>query len=338
MNEKKLISLIEKDTSFKSFHLNQIRKGIYFNLFNSFDEITSLPKSIRNTLKDFPIFELKPVSKKEGKDVIKVLFETVDKRYIESVLMIHKSKSGKRRNTICISSQSGCPMKCSFCATGKMGFFRNLEFYEILEQVLFFARELKKEDEKIQNIVFMGMGEPFHNYENVMKAVFLLNNKNGFNLGSRHISISTCGIVPQIKRFADEKTQVNLAISLHAPDNETRSKLMPVNKIYPIEELLKAVDYYIDKTNRKVMFEYLLIEGVNDTLWHAQMLAKLMKKRLYHVNLIKYHDTGEYKASSQYSRKAFFDFLKKSGINVTFRVSFGEDVSAACGQLYYKSK
>ena len=180
----------------------------------------------------------------------------------------------------------------------------------------------------------MGMGEPFLNYDNTLQAIRILNDKDGFNLGIRHISVSTCGIVPGIEKFADENLQVNLAISLHAADDKTRSKLMPINKTYPLADLMKAVDHYIKKTNRKVMFEYLLIDGVNDRPEDAANLAKLMKNSLYHINLIKYHDTGgNFKSSSQAKRNQFFDALKKLGVSVTFRVSFGEDILAACGQL-----
>ena len=198
----------------------------------------------------------------------------------------------------------------------------------------------------------MGMGEPFLNYDNTIQAIIILNNKDGFNLGIRHISISTCGIIPGIEKFADENLQVNLAISLHAADDETRTKLMPINKTYPLADLMKAVDDYIKKTNRKVMFEYLLIDGVNDRAEDAANLAKLVKNSLYHINLIKYHDTGlarnasnlaceagraDFKPSPQAKRTQFFDALKKLGVSVTFRISFGEDILAACGQLAGKN-
>ncbi|MBI3671222.1 radical SAM protein [Candidatus Azambacteria bacterium] len=301
-------------------------------------------------------------------DTVKLLLKTGDGNFIETVLMKHipsvksQREDATGRNTVCISSQAGCPMACSFCATGKMGLKRNLTSEEIVDQVLHFARLLKKENEKVHpvrsrahasgaspsgtagaatsngvnNIVFMGMGEPFHNYDNVMEAVRTLNDKDGFNLGVRHISISTCGVVPAIKRFADEKTQVNLAISLHAPNDEVRNKIMPVNRAYNMKKLLEAVDYYIKKTNRKVMFEYILIDGINDSKENAEELAKIMKKKLYHVNLIKYHDTGVYKTSPKEKRHDFFDILKKAGVSATFRISFGEDIDAACGQLSTK--
>lgn len=238
--------------------------------------------------------------------------------------------------TVCVSSQVGCAMQCSFCATGAMGFSRNLEVSEILDQVLYFARLLKTTDEKITNVVYMGMGEPFNNYDNMMESVKILNDKDCFNLGARHIAISTCGIVPGIQRFAGENIQINLAISLHAPDDETRTKIMPVGRAYPLGKLMPAVVDYVKKSKRKVMFEYILIAGINDSDSHAKALAALMRQnKLFHVNLIKYHSSKEsvFRAPAEARRKKFFDILKKEGVSVTFRRSFGEDIAGACGQL-----
>jgi len=216
-----------------------------------------------------------------------------------------------------------------------------LEAGEIVDQVLYFARLLKNKKEKVTNIVYMGMGEPFNNYDNVMESVRILNDKDGLNLGARHISISTCGVAAGIKKFADEKSQVNLAISLHAPNDEIRSRIMPVNLAYPLKKLMPAIADYVEKTRRKVMFEYILLGEVNNSDECARELAGLMKgNKLYHINLIKYHQTfakGEsmptFRASSQEQMRRFFDILKKSGVSCTFRVSFGEDISGACGQL-----
>ncbi len=343
MDLNKLKEVLQKN-EYSNYRLKQAKKAVYFRLINSWNEASDLPEKLRKLLdKNVDIFSLEKINEKSSKDTTKTLFKTKDGQFIEAVLMRHipsvklkDRKNGKGRNTICISSQAGCPMACTFCATGKLGFKRNLTSEEIVDQVLYFARFLKKEDKKVDNIVFMGMGEPFHNYDNVMEAVQILNDKDGFNLGIRHISISTCGIAPAIKKFADEKTQVNLAISLHAPNDEIRNKIMPVNKAYNLKKLFEAIEYYIKKTNRKVMFEYLLIEGVNDSVDNAKDLAKLMKNKLYHVNLIKYHDTGVYKSSKKENRGKFFDALKKEGVSVTFRVSFGEDIDAACGQLAAK--
>lgn len=346
--EKYLVEKGEKD-----YRLKQIKKAAFCDLINNWDDATVLSKELREELsKKFPISSLELLSllESKNKDSVKAIFKLNDGNIIETVLMKHlrpartsslqsgdlagqdDAKSG--RNTVCVSSQAGCAMNCGFCATGKMGLKRNLTSEEIVDQVLFFARLLKKEKQVVNNVVFMGMGEPFLNYDNTIEAIRILNDKDGFNLGIRHISISTCGIAPGIAKFADENLQVNLAISLHSANDKTRSKLMPINDTYPLTVLMKAVDNYIKKTNRKVMFEYLLIDGVNDQPEDANNLAKLMKNSLYHVNLIKYHDTGgELKPSPQAKRTKFFDTLKKLGVSATFRVSFGEDILAACGQL-----
>jgi 23S rRNA (adenine2503-C2)-methyltransferase len=243
-------------------------------------------------------------------------------------------KHNDDRFTVCVSSQVGCPLACSFCATGTMGLKRNLDSFEIITQVLLFSRYLK--DKKITNVVFMGMGEPFLNYDNVMKAIHILNDSEYFNIGSRKISISTAGIVEGIERFALEDLQVNLSISLHAPNNQLRNELMPINKKYSLEKVLISVDEYILKTKRKVMFEYLMIKGVNDSLSCAKELAKLMKKPLYMVNLIVYNPTGRFVPSDSRTIKKFKEYLEKEGIFTTQRYEFGRGINAACGQLATK--
>lgn len=323
------------------YRLNQATKSLFQDLIKNWQEAIGLPLALREKLdKEFPIEIKAEVFTSKDKNTVKTLITLGDGLEVETVLMRHADK----RNTVCVSSQVGCPMGCSFCATGKMGFKRNLEIWEILEQILFFARYLKLTtsevvnfDKKITNVVFMGMGEPFLNYQNVMAAIKILNDKNGFNLGARHISISTVGVVEGIERLADEDLQINLAISLHAPDNETRSKIMPANKNYPIENILKAVDAYIKKTNRQVMFEYLMLKGVNDSEEHAKSLAKLMKKPLYMVNLIAYNPTGIYDPSPASQIKKFKEILEHEGITVTQRHEFGQDIGGACGQLATKS-
>ncbi|MDO8424495.1 MAG: 23S rRNA (adenine(2503)-C(2))-methyltransferase RlmN, partial [bacterium] len=239
------------------------------------------------------------------------------------------------RNTVCVSSQVGCPLKCLFCATGKIGFKRNLESWEIVQQVLFFSRILKKESKRVSNIVFMGMGEPFLNYDNVLSAVRILNDKDGLNIGARHISISTAGLVEGIEKLAKENLELNLAVSLHAPSDILRKAIMPIAKQYSIGEILKAVDDYIGITRRRVMFEYIMIEDFNDSPLHAKSLAKLMKKPLYFVNLISYNPTGELNPSPGVKIKKFKEILEKEGIIVTQRYRFGQDIKAACGQLAY---
>ncbi|MEK7067166.1 MAG: 23S rRNA (adenine(2503)-C(2))-methyltransferase RlmN [Patescibacteria group bacterium] len=338
MNLKRLEEIIIKN-DYSAFRLKQVKKQVFARVISDWDEATDLPEKLRGLLKEkIRISDIALIEQKESaeRDTVKALFKTSDGFLIEAVLMKHD----RNRMTVCVSSQVGCAMQCAFCATGKMGFARNLEAGDIIDQVLYFARLLNKEKEKVTNIVYMGMGEPFNNYDNVMESVRILNDKDCFNLGARHIAISTCGIMPGIQRFAGENIQVNLAISLHAPDDETRAKIMPVSRAYPLSKLMPAVVDYVKKSKRKVMFEYILIAGVNDSDSHAKALAALMKQnKLFHVNLIKYHSSKEsiFHASAEARRKKFFDILKKEGVSVTFRRSFGEDISGACGQLIVAS-
>jgi len=241
------------------------------------------------------------------------------------------------RNTVCVSTQVGCPLGCTFCATGKLGLKRNLRAYEIVDQVLCFARILKKKNEKVGSIVYMGMGEPFLNYDNVIESIKTLHDPEGFNMGIRHFSISTAGIVPGIDRLAKENLDINLAISLHAADDYLRGEIMPINQQYPVREVMKAVDNYIAKTNRRVMFEYLMIKDVNDTDDCAKELRKLINNKLCFVNLISYNETDVYEPSSQQRIEKFKNLLEERGIAVTTRHSFGHDIAAACGQLAAKS-
>jgi len=316
------------------YRLEQAKKALFHDLIQNWQEAVVLPLSLREELnKKWPIEISAKTFVSKDRNTIKALLTLKDDLKIETVLMRHKDK----RNTICVSSQVGCSLNCSFCATGKMGFKRNLEVWEIVEQVLFFARYLKKIGERVTNIVFMGMGEPFLNYQNVIGAIKILNDKEGFNLGARHFSISTVGIVDGgIEELAKEELQINLAISLHAPNDELRSKLMPINKKYPIKKILNAVDDYIKKTRRRVMFEYMIIKNVNDSEEHAKTLVRLMKKPLYFVNLISYNPTGIFKSSPSSRIKKFKEILEKDGVTVTQRYRFGEDIEAACGQLVAK--
>jgi 23S rRNA (adenine2503-C2)-methyltransferase len=255
----------------------------------------------------------------------------------ETVLMIHKTIKGTR-NTVCVSSQIGCKLGCDFCATGGMGFKRDLTFSEIVMQVLMFERFLK--NNRVDNIVFMGMGEPMLNYENVIKAIRIINEY--LKIGARKISISTSGVVPGIIRFSDEPLQLNLAISLHASNNSLRSKLMPINKKYQIEEVLEAVSLYIHKTGRKVMIEYIMLKDVNDSLDNAKELAKILKQYLglssksgglFFVNLISFNPTKEYVSSTPLQINKFKGILEIEGISVVQRYKFGRDIKGACGQL-----
>ncbi|MBN1779423.1 MAG: 23S rRNA (adenine(2503)-C(2))-methyltransferase RlmN [Candidatus Buchananbacteria bacterium] len=313
-----------------SFRLKQIKQLIFKDLIADWSLATTLPKDLREQLKqNFDLTINAELNFSGQNQTSKALVTFNDESKIETVLMSHADN----RHTICVSCQVGCPMGCAFCATGKLGLKRNLTSWEIVLQVLLFARYLKEKEQKVTNVVFMGMGEPMNNFANVIEAIETLHDPDGFNLGARHFSISTCGLIPGIEKLSNYSLEVNLAISLHAPNNQLRSELMPVNNAFPLEKLLAAVDSYIKKTNRKVMFEYLLIDGVNDTIENAKELAVLMKKPLYFVNLIVYNPTGNFKPSSSGRVKKFKEILEKSGVDVTQRYSFGQDIKAACGQL-----
>ena len=323
-----------RDLKEPAFRLAQAKRAFFVDFSGSWDDLTTFPKALRESLASrVPWSSLTPVRTQSSKagDTVKTLFACTDGKKIEAVLMRHEDG----RNTVCVSCQVGCPMACAFCATGTMGLKRNLTAEEIVDQVIHYSRWLKPLDGRVTNIVFMGMGEPMHNYDAVMQAINILHDPDGFNLGGRRFTVSTCGIVPGIRRLAEEPLQVNLAISLHSAIDETRSKIMPVNRPYPIAKLMEAVDAYAEKTNRKVFFEYLLLDGINDTAEEARALADLLKHnfRLYHVNLIKYHDTNAFTGTQTPSRIAFMERLKSLGVPVTHRVSFGEDIDAACGQL-----
>ena len=316
-----------------SYRLKQIKQALFSDLISSWGEVTTLPLKLKKELNQRCPIEIraKTVSSQNGQTV-KAAITLEDGLEIESVLMRHKGN----RNTVCVSSQVGCPLACIFCVTGQMGFKRNLSYLEIVEQVLFFARFLKNKGQKITNLVFMGMGEPFLNYENVIRAIKSLNDPEGFNLGARRISISTVGIVAGIRKLAQENLEVNLAISLHAPNDELRSKLMPINDKHPLKEVLNAVDDYLGKTRRRVMFEYIMIKNINDSDSLAYELAELLRGKLCFVNLIFYNPTGDFSASSPQKIERFKKILEKQGIAVTQRFRFGGDIKAACGQLVKK--
>ncbi|MFH0987481.1 MAG: 23S rRNA (adenine(2503)-C(2))-methyltransferase RlmN [Patescibacteria group bacterium] len=330
-----------------SFRLKQIKEVVYKDLIEDWSQATTLPLNLREELKKIcPLSINAKTFFSEDRRTIKALITLKDNLKIESVLMRYGEPSdpdnlpnGKEgRNTICVSSQVGCPLGCQFCATGKIGFKRNLEIFEIVEQVIFFSRHLKKTKERISNVVFMGMGEPFLNYNNVLGAIRILNDKEGFNLGIRRFSISTVGIIEGIKKLSSEKAEINLAISLHAPNDKLRSLIMPINKKYSVGEVLDAVDDYVKKTHRRVMFEYIMIKDLNDSEKEARQLAEIMKNPLFLVNLISYNPTGTFQPSSQERIKRFKGVLEKEGIRVTQRYRFGRDIKAACGQLAAKDK
>ncbi len=313
------------------YRLRQVKILLFQDLIDDWSKATTLPLALREQLKQkCPLDISAETFVSKDQNTVKSLITLKDGLKIETVLMSHKTGA---TNTICASSQVGCPLGCSFCATGKMGFSRNLEQLEIVEQILFFARYLKKLDRKITNVVFMGMGEPFLNYENVIAAIRTLNDSEGLNIGARRFSISTVGIIEGIQKLADEKLQVNLAVSLNAPDDELRLKIMPIDQKYPIRKILEAVDAYIEKTHRRVMFEYVMIKDFNDSDRCAAKLARLLKSKLCFVNLIPYNPTGLFDASLSDRISKFKTVLKNAGITVTQRYRFGHQIKAACGQL-----
>jgi 23S rRNA (adenine2503-C2)-methyltransferase len=330
------LSTFLKDQNQPKYRLEQALRAYYQEYNDSWDAISTWPAALRESCnqQDWSPLSLEKVLETAKPESAKMLLRTNDKHYIESVIMRHEDG----RNTVCVSSQIGCAMGCSFCATGKMGYTRNLTAEEIVDQVIHAARYLKTKEAKVTNIVFMGMGEPFHNTDAVFESIDILTDPNLFGLGARHISISTCGIVPGILRMIEEAPQVNLAISLHAPTQTLREELMPVAIAYSLKQLMKTMEDYMKATNRKVMFEYVMLRGVNDSLEHAKKLALLLEpyKRLSHVNLIKYHNTGMFKASDEADRRAFQEYLKRHSISVTHRISYGEDINGACGQLAIK--
>lgn len=315
------------------FRAEQIWQGIYQKLWSTPEQFTTIPKTLREKLfSNYSFSSLKPVKVVQSQDqeTIKTLFLLPDKYAIEAVLMKYE-----QRRTLCISTQAGCAMGCVFCATGQMGFKRNLSSGEIIEQVLFYARKLQAEEDRVTNIVLMGMGEPFHNYSATMRAIDLLNDPNGFGLGARRFTVSTVGLVPMIRKFADEERQVNLAISLHATTNEERSSLLPINKKYSIEQVLEACRYYVQKTNRRITFEWALIAGKNDSEATAKQLAHLLKGLLCHVNVIPLNPTSQsiYQPSSKEQTKLFQQTLESFGIPCTIRLRRGIEIQAGCGQL-----
>lgn len=313
-----------------AYRLKQIKRLVFVELIAGWESATTLSKSLRAKLSAEAPLEInaKLYSGDEG-NTVKAAITLEDGLVIEAVLM----RSIKNRNTVCVSTQVGCALGCEFCATGKMGFKRNLTVDEIVDQVMLFARILKKENQKITNIVFMGMGEPMLNYDNVLSSIRLLHDEEGFNLGVRHFSISTVGIIPGIEKLAKEKMDVNLAISLHSADESTRSRIIPVNKKYPLKKIIAAVDDYIEKKNRQVMFEYIMLRDINDTDENARQLAKIMKKPLYHVNLIPYNITGDFEPSGKERIRSFKSILERAGVSVSERFRHGSDIDAACGQL-----
>ena len=317
----------------KPYRAEQVFKWIYESEVTSFDDMTNLSLELRDKFKnEFEFHNFKILKKQESSDgTKKYLFDVLDGNAIETVLMEYH-----HGRTICVSSQIGCKMGCKFCASTGIKFIRNLTSGEIVEQILAVQRD---ENVRISNIVFMGIGEPLDNYDNVLNAIGIINNPKGLNIGARHISISTSGIVPKIYELADRDYQFTLSISLHATNDKKRSEMMPVNNAYNIEELMKACRYYIEKTNKRISFEYALAKDNNDNLDDAKELVKLLKGMLCHVNLIPINkiENGKYVKSTNENIIKFRDYLNSKGITATIRRELGSDIDAACGQLRRKN-
>ena len=328
---KEDLELILVNDGKKKFMATQIFEWIYNKHEYNVDNFSNINNDNKKYLKekfDFDFITLEKVE--EDIDVKKFLFRLKDNQKIESVIMIHNYGI-----SICVSSQVGCNMGCKFCESGRLKKVRNLETYEIVEQLILASKYINK---KIDSCVIMGIGEPFDNYDNIINFIKLINDPKALNIGARHITVSTCGVVPKIIEFASLPFQVNLAISLHAPNDTIRNKIMPISKAYSIDELMNALDYYYKKTNRRVTIEYVLLKDINDSKDCAIELASLLKGKNVYVNLIGYNETNNisFKASSKENIDLFYDTLKKCGINVTVRRKFGNKISAACGQLRSK--
>lgn len=321
----------------KAFRATQIFDWLYKKRVTSFDEMSNLSKELRTRLNEhFSITTLKTIIQQTSKDgTMKFLFELSDGYSIETVLMRHDYG-----NSVCVTTQVGCRIGCTFCASTLGGLKRNLEAGEIVAQVMKVQKALDELGERVSHVVIMGIGEPFDNYDEMLSFLKIINHNQGLNIGARHITVSTSGIIPKIYQFADEKLQINFAISLHAPNTELRSKLMPINRAYKLDDLMKAVKYYIEKTGRRVTFEYGLFGGVNDQVEHAKELAELIKDLKCHVNLIPVNYVPE-RNYVRTPREQIFRFektLKNEGINVTIRREHGHDIDAACGQLRAKER
>ena len=319
----------------KKYYATELFSWLYAKdkRITSFSAASNIKKETREKLsKDFTISNIEIVTVEKAKDVRKYLFKLNDKEHVEAVLMNHDYG-----NSLCISSQVGCNMGCKFCESGRRKKVRNLTTGEMVEQII------KVEDEsnlRISHVVIMGIGEPFDNYDNICNFIRIINHPKGLNIGARHITVSTCGLVPKILEFSNFPYQVNLAISLHAPNDKLRKEIMPIAKVYPLKDLINAIKVYLEKTNRRVTFEYIMLDGVNDKEEHALELVNLLKGINSYVNLIPYNETDalQYKRSKPLTIAKFYDILKKNNITVTIRREFGGTISAACGQLRSKKE
>ncbi len=315
----------------KKFRASQVFEWVYQKKVTSFEEMTNIKKEIQEKLaKDFSFDTIKVAKKQASKTAKKYLFKLFDGNFVEAVLMEHDYGL-----SVCVSSEVGCNMGCVFCESGRLKKVRDLGTFEMVQQILLIEQSIKK---RISSVVIMGIGEPLDNYDNVMNFIKIINDAKGIAIGARHITLSTCGIVPRIEQLMEEKLQINLAISLHAPNTQLRDKLMPINKAYPLKKLMDTVKDYINKTNRRVTIEYIMLKDVNDNETQALELASLLKGLNVYVNLIPYNETNhiEFKRTPKDNIMKFYDILKKHGINVTIRREFGGKIDAACGQLRSK--
>ena len=317
----------------KKFHAMQLFTWLYEKRVESYSEVTNIKKELLDNISmDYSIDRLKIVSIEEDVDVSKYLFELYDGEHIEAVLMRHDYG-----NSVCISSQVGCNMGCKFCESGRRKKVRNLETYEMILQILMIEKLL---GERVSHVVVMGIGEPFDNYDNLCRFLKIINHPKGMAIGARHITVSTCGVVPKVLEFSEFPLQINLAVSLHAPNNEIRDKIMPINKAYPLEKLIPALKTYLERTNRRITFEYILLKDINDSTKCAEELSKLVKGINCYINLIPYNETENigFKRTNTIQIMRFYDILKKNNVNVTIRREFGGKISAACGQLRSKKE
>ena len=319
------------NNSEKKYRATQIMDWLYIKRVDSFFKMTNLSQELIDKLNNYYFFDdIKIIKKQKDKDVFKFLFKLSDGNLVEAVLMNHDYG-----NSLCVSSQVGCNMGCKFCESGRLKKVRNLDASEMVQEILLVEKEIGT---RISHVVVMGIGEPFDNFDNLVKFISIVNYQKGINLGSRHITVSTCGIVPKIYEFMHLPYQVNLAISLHAPTNEIRERIMPINKVYNLDMLIKAIKEYLKEQKRRVTFEYIMLAGINDSPLCAKKLANLIRGMNAYVNLIPYNETENisFKRTEKKKILEFYDILKKEKINVTIRREFGSNIDAACGQLRAK--
>jgi len=340
-DEKKVKELLEKNGE-KAFRYSQIENAVYKNFIDDFDKMETLSKKIRELLKENCFFDsLKVDTEKTSSNwqTTKILFKTETGEFIEAVIMRHLTW----RVTLCVSCQAGCPMACSFCATWKLGLLKNLTNYEIIEQIYYAAKLLDKEWNKLRNIVYMGMWEPMLNYDVVKETIDFANAQKKMDLANRRVTVSTCWIVPWIKRFTEDFPQTSLAVSLHAPNDEIRQKIMPVDHTYPLKDLMKSLDDYVAKTNKRIFYEYIMINGVNDDIKLAHELGKLLEWKLAHVNFIPYNEwegtsSDWFRTTPRFIIEKFQSILKHYWVISTIRMTMWDDIDAACWQLANKKE